>query len=119
MAPNRNRLVWRVGVAAAALFISGGLPHISGVLRAQGGKPAAADRKAQVLDRAPARMIADPNPVLRAIAIDTDKGEVFVANDKESADTSILVYNSQFAPTDRIMEPKRRIAGPKADLGMV
>lgn len=119
MAPNDGRARWRAGLAIAALLASAGLPRLGGVLQAQGGKPSPSERKALILDRAPARAIADPNPVLRAIAIDTDKGEVFVANDKESADTSILVYNSQFAPTDRIMEPKRRIAGPKADLGMV
>jgi len=79
----------------------------------------AADRKPIVLDRAPARNIADPNPVFRAMAIDAEAGEIFIANDKESADTSILVYPTQFPPTDRIMEPRRRIAGPEADLGMV
>ena len=42
-----------------------------------------------------------------------------MANDKESAGASVLVYPTQFTPTDRIMEPRRRIAGPKTDLGMV
>src|SRR5438034_8945556 len=72
-----------------------------------------------VLDRAPARNIADPNPVFRAVVLDVEHGEVFMANDKESAGTSVLVYPTQFTPTDRIMEPRRRIAGPKTDLGMV
>jgi DNA-binding beta-propeller fold protein YncE len=116
MAPVPVRAAARIGlVALIALSL---LPHLNRILHAQ-EKPKSADRQPLIVDRAPARAIADPNPVLRAIAIDVDKGEVFVANDKESADTSILVYNSQFAPTDRIMEPKRRIAGPKADLGMV
>ncbi len=77
------------------------------------------EKRPMVLDRAPARKIADPNPVFRAIAIDAERGEVIIANDKESAGTSILTYPSQFPPTDRIMEPRRRIAGPKSDLGMV
>ena len=77
------------------------------------------ERRPLVLDRAPARNIADPNPVFRAIVIDAEHGEVFVANDKESAGTSVLVYPTQFPPTNRIMEPRRRIAGPKTDLGMV
>ena len=125
MAPNRIRATRRIllsAVAVAGFAVIAGLLDPAGVVRAQErARPAerTADRKARILDRAPARAIADPNPVFRAIAIDVDKGEVFVANDKESADTSILVYNSQFAPTDRIMEPKRRISGPKADLGMV
>lgn len=78
-----------------------------------------AERRTLIIDRAPTRSIADPNPVFRAIAIDIEHGEVFMANDKESADTSVLVYPSQFTPTDRIMEPRRRISGPKADLGMI
>ncbi len=77
------------------------------------------EKRPLVLDRAPARTIADPNPVFRAIVIDSDHGEVFMANDKESAGTSVLVYPTQFPPTNRIMEPSRRIAGPKTDLGMV
>jgi len=64
-------------------------------------------------------MIADPNPVFRAIVLDAEHGEVFMANDKESAGTSVLVYPTQFPPTNRILEPRRRIAGPKTDLGMV
>src|SRR5215468_11560731 len=77
------------------------------------------ERRPLVLDRAPARTIADPNPVFRAIVIDSDHGEVLMANDKESAGTSVLVYPTQFPSTNRIMEPSRRIAGPKTDLGMV
>jgi DNA-binding beta-propeller fold protein YncE len=77
------------------------------------------ERRPLVLDRAPVRSIEDPNPVFRAVTIDTEHGEVFFANDKESAGTSVLVYPSQFRPTDRILEPRRRIAGPSTDVGMV
>jgi len=76
-------------------------------------------RKPLVLDRAPARNIVDPNPVFRAVVVDAKHGEVFMANDKEAAGTSINVYNTVFAPEDRTIEPKRRIAGSAADLGMV
>jgi DNA-binding beta-propeller fold protein YncE len=79
----------------------------------------ASERQPLVLDRAPVRSIEDPNPVFRAVAIDAERGEVFMANDKEAGETSVLVYPTQFQPTDRIMEPRRRIAGPRADLGMV
>ena len=89
-----------------------------GVALAQQGSAAPA-RQPIILDRPPVRLLSDPNPVFRAVAIDTEKGEVFVANDKESSGASILVYPTQFTPTDRIMEPRRRIAGPKTDLGMV
>jgi DNA-binding beta-propeller fold protein YncE len=92
--------------------------HWPGVAFAQeAGKTS--DRKPLVLDRAPARNISDPNPVFRAVVLDAEHGEIFVANDKESAGTSILVYPTQFTPTDKIIEPRRRIAGPKTDLGMV
>ncbi|MBI4463933.1 MAG: hypothetical protein HY647_04445 [Acidobacteria bacterium] len=92
--------------------------HWPGVAVAQ-DRGKASERRPLVLDRAPARSIEDPNPVFRAVAIDTEHEEVLFANDKESAGTSILVYPTQFPPTDRIMEPRRRIAGPKANLGMV
>jgi DNA-binding beta-propeller fold protein YncE len=77
------------------------------------------ERRPLVLDRAPVRSLEDPNPVFRAVAIDAEHGEAFFANDKESAGTSVLVYPTQFPPTDRIAEPRRRIAGPETDLGMV
>lgn len=79
---------------------------------------ATAARRPLVLDRAPVRSLEDPNPVFRAVAIDTEHAEVFFANDKESAGTSVLVYPTQFDPMDRL-EPSRKIAGPRTDLGMV
>ncbi|MBI4480966.1 MAG: hypothetical protein HY651_13180 [Acidobacteria bacterium] len=114
-----KRMRW---IAMAAILFVAGLwiqgPHGPGVVAAQ-ERGAATERQPLVFDRAPARNIADPNPVFRALAIDAEAGEIFIANDKESADTSILVYPTQFPPTDRIMEPRRRIAGPDASLGMV
>jgi len=91
---------------------------VSAVVAAQ-QRNSTAERRPLVLDRAPARTISDPNPVFRAIVVDADHGEVFMANDKESAGTSVLVYPTQFSSTNRIMEPTRRIAGPKTDIGMV
>ena len=111
--------IWTAMVAIlliAALWIEA--RHWPGVVAAQ-ERPTTSERRPLVLDRAPARNISDPNPVFRAIVIDAEHGEVFMANDKESAGTSVLVYPSQFPPTNRIMEPSRRIAGPKTDLGMV
>src|SRR5437867_10745608 len=109
---------WRVMVGTlllAAVWIQFG--YGPGVTAAQ--RSNTSDRRPMVLGRAPARNIADPNPVFRAIVLDAEHGEVFMANDKESAGTSILVYPTQFQPTNRIMEPRRRVAGPKTDLGMV
>jgi DNA-binding beta-propeller fold protein YncE len=83
----------------------------------EGGRTS--ERRPLVLDRAPTHSLEDPNPVFRAVAIDTEHEEVFLANDKESAGTSVLVYPTQFKPTDRILEPHRSIAGSRTDLGMV
>ena len=84
-------------VATWCLHALQGARQGPGVAAAQEGGTASA-RRPIVLDRAPVRSIADPNPVFRAIAIDTERGEVFIANDKESAGTSILVYPTQFPP---------------------
>lgn len=77
-----------------------------------------AARRPLVLDRAPVRMVSDPNPVFNGIAIDTARGEVFMTNDKESAAPSVVVYPTQFRPTDRVLEPRRRIAGPKTNMSL-
>lgn len=66
-----------------------------------------------VLDRAPVRIIADPNPVFSGIAVDSKNDEVFITNDSE-AGPSVLVYPTQFPPTESVIEPRRRIAGPKS-----
>ncbi len=115
----RSRYRW--SAMASILFVAALCilaRHWPAVAVAQDGNKAS-ERKTLVLDRAPARNISDPNPVFRALVLDSEHGEVFVANDKESSGTSILVYPTVFAPTDRIMEPRRMIAGPKTDLGMV
>ena len=113
-----SRMRWCTSAALLLVAIWIQLPIWPGVALAQ-EQAQSAERKPIALDRAPARVISDPNPVFRAMAIDPGKGEVFIANDKESAGASILVYPTQFPPTDRIMEPRRRIAGPDTDLGMV
>ena len=115
--PSRIRPIAMAAVLlATALWIQ--TRQWPGVALAQQGG-AASERQPLILDRPPARVLTDPNPVFRAVAIDTERGEVFMANDKESAGASILVYPTQFTPTDRIMEPRRRIAGPNTSLGMV
>src|SRR5437870_3695053 len=109
---------WRVMAGTLLLALWMQTHNWSGAATAQQANKTS-ERRPLVLDRAPARNIADPNPVFRAIVLDAEHGEVFMANDKESAGTSVLVYPTQFPPTNRILEPRRRIAGPKTDLGMV
>src|SRR5579885_1643530 len=80
--------------------------------------PKKADRVPRVLDRPPVRRIADPNPVFSGIALDPVRDEVFITNDNEPSGVSVNVYNATFQPTDSVVEPKRRIAGPNAHLGL-
>ena len=117
LVPSRIRFIALVTLLLVGTLWLQGL-HWPGVAVAQ-ERGTTSERRPLVLDRAPVRSIADPNPVFRAVAIDPERGEVFMANDKESAGASVLVYPTEFPPTDRIMEPRRRIAGPRADLGMV
>ena len=86
-------------------------------LAQQAGKTAAT-RTPIVLNTKPVRVVADSAPVLSGIAIDMKRDEVFMTNDKESAEPSVMVYPTQFQSTDRVMEPKRRLAGPKTNLAL-
>lgn len=76
------------------------------------------ERTPIVLNTKPVRVVTDPTPVFSGIAIDTKRDEVFMSNDKESAEPSIMVYPSQFQPTDSVMEPRRRLSGPKTHLAL-
>ena len=88
-------------------------------LQVQGAQKAA-DRTPIVLaDRAPIRRIYDPYPTFEGIALDENRGEVFVGNDNRGSTRSVLVYRAEFQPTDKVMEPLRRIAGPKTHLGAI
>src|SRR5437773_9995330 len=115
--PSRQRLlITFAGILLTSIFWTG----------ANHPSPAAAAQRAGktggrihcFLNSEPVRVIADAAPVLSGIAIDTQRDEVFMTNDKESAEPSIMVYPTQFQPTDRVMEPKRRLAGPKTNLAL-
>jgi DNA-binding beta-propeller fold protein YncE len=80
---------------------------------------AASARPAVVIDRPPVRVLEDANPTFNAIAIDADANEVFISNNNKASTPSILVYPTQFPAGDRVMEPRRRIAGPVSRLGDV
>src|SRR2546428_12855476 len=111
MQPSSNRRL--LFLLAAILLISAiwtGANRSARTVAAQGnGK--AAGRTPIVLNTKPVRVVADAAPVLSGIAIDTQRDEVFMTNDKESAEPSIMVYPTQFQPTDRVMETKRRQIG--------
>ena len=87
-----------------------------GRLHGQGAQKAV-DRTPIILaDRAPIRRIYDPYPTFEGIALDEKRGEVFVGNDNRGSTRSVLVYRAEFQPTDKVMEPIRRIAGPQTHL---
>ena len=91
-----------------------------GVAAAQEAKKPGENRP-MILNKPPIRKIFDPYPTPHGVALDVDRGEVFVTNDNRVGGRSILVYPAEFDPalSSRVMEPKRRIAGPKTGLGAI
>src|SRR6266700_3417178 len=75
--PDRSRIRWSV-VAAIMLTATWWMQtrHWSGAAVAQEANKTS-ERRPLVLDRAPARNIADPNPVFRAVVIDAEHGEMY------------------------------------------
>lgn len=116
-----KRMAWSVmlGIAGISCWIvlASREGHFFPSAWAQGASKIA-ERTPLVLDRAPVREIADRNPVFSGIAMDSERGEVFITNDNEPSGVSIAVYPAKFPPRDSVIEPRRRIAGPRADLGL-
>jgi len=95
-----------------------GTSNRAGLVLAQ-GTGTAAERRTIIIRRAPVRVIVDTYPTLAAVAIDEERGELFVSNDSAAAGPDISAYRAEFRPTSAVKEPLRRIKGPKADLGNV
>ncbi|MBI3940752.1 MAG: hypothetical protein HY315_07945 [Acidobacteria bacterium] len=94
-----------------------GQSHPTGLALAQAAaKPA--ERRTVVIRRAPIRHIKDSYPAFHGLAIDEERGELFLGNDNDLTrwGPSIDTYRVDFAPTNAVKEPIRRIAGPMADL---
>jgi hypothetical protein len=51
-----------------------------------------------VLNTKPVRVVSDSSPVLSGISIDTQRDEVFMTNDKESSEPSVMVYPHSSRP---------------------
>ena len=79
----------------------------------------AAERHPISLDRPPVRVVEDTYATFHGIAIDPVRGEVFMTNNNRGATPSIQAYPEEFEATEKVMEPRRRIAGPNAHLGDV
>jgi len=70
----------------------------------------AQEKRPIVLDRAPVRMVQDPYPTFNGIAMDSERGEVIMADDNRS---SLLAYDVEFEPSDKVTEERREIAVPR------
>jgi DNA-binding beta-propeller fold protein YncE len=103
------------GLAVTVVLLALWAAHSqSAAVRAQGSNDN--DRRPLVLDRAPVRAIQDPLPSFNGIALDADRREVFIADDNRA---NILVYDAEFPPTNKVVEPRRQIAGPGTHLGYI
>ncbi len=80
----------------------------------------AAERQTIFIERDPIRVIEeDPYSNFSGMAIDEERGELYVSNDNESKGQSIETYRADFpeSRSNRVTEPLRMISGPNADLG--
>jgi len=80
-------------------------------------RPKATGRPVMVVDRPPVRVLEDRNPTFNAIALNPKDKEVVISNNNKASTPSVLVYSTEFRQTDRVMEPRRRIAGANSRLG--
>lgn len=81
----------------------------------------AGERHTVLIQRDPVRVIQeDPYSTFNGIALDEERGEVFMSNDNGNSQ-SIEAYHVEFPAgrSERITEPLRKIAGPNADLGKI
>ena len=76
-------------------------------------------RRPMILDRKPLRVVGDPYPTFHGVALDEERGEVFLGNDNKVSGVSIQAYRVDFAPTDRVIEPRRRVSGPATRIGQI
>ncbi len=115
----RKHLPWIGGAFVIAFgLVSVVYAPFSNVALAQGRKPV--ERKPIVLDRPPVRAMADPFATFNGIALDPDRGEVFISNDNRSGtQPSIQVYPTEFKPTEGIIEPRRILSGSKTSIAGV
>ena len=81
---------------------------------AQGTKTA--ERQTLVLNRAPVRVIRDQYSSFNGITMDETRREVYIADDNNA---HIMVYDAEFPPTSKVIEPLRQIAGPETHLGYI
>ena len=112
MATITKRLILLAGILLLArLWFGGGKFAAVAAPQSKG-----AGRQPLVLDRAPVRIVQDPHPTFNGMAMDVERGEIFLADDNRAG---ILVYGAEFRPTDRVLEPRRQISGPTTHIGHI
>ncbi len=107
---------WAIAGALAALVVFAGLERSGSLVSLAQEGETRSERTTLVIDRAPVRVLQDPYPVFHGITMETERGEVILTDNNTA---SLLVYGSQFAASERVMEPRRKISGPKTHLGYV
>jgi len=70
----------------------------------------------RVFQKTPVRIVEDPYATFQGIVVNGERDEVIVTDDNHGA---VLTYAGQFNPSDRMNEPRRRIGGPKSQIGMI
>lgn len=86
----------------------------SSVVMAQESK--GPERQTLVLNRAPVRIVRDKFPSFNGLTMDETRREVYIADDNSA---KIMVYDAEFPPTSKVIEPRRLIAGPETHLGYI
>ncbi len=84
------------------------------------GAAKAVERVTEFITRKPLRVIGDdPYSNFTGVAVDEQRGQVFLSNDSDAKGSSIETYNVEFpaSQSDRVTEPLRSITGRNANLG--
>ena len=104
-------LCWATGLTVRSNFFP--------LAQAQSGAKEA-ERTTVEISRKPVRIIGeDPYSNFGGVAVDEERGEVFLSNDNDMKGASIETYHAEFPPeqSEHVTEPLRTITGPKAELG--
>jgi len=118
-----NRFPWlTLGLCVATALWIGRLGWLesAGAQNPARATERSAERRTILIQREPARVIEeDPYSNFSGMAIDEERGELFLSNDNERKGQSIEAYRAEFPPerSARVTEPLRMITGPRADLG--
>jgi len=116
------RLMLRCTAGALAVLILPSFGLVQGQAPQQGtarmaAQTSAETRKTVEIERAPARVIHDPNSSFSAVAVDAARDEIILEDENLG---QIMVYNrlDNTPPSAAMTEPKRMIGGTKTKLNL-